>query len=582
MPDIAAVRAEIKAWERDFRNNHHRDPSVQDIRDQPAIAEKYKLYKKLSKATAEHAPPPGQSSSHPPSTPPRPQARQSRAGIISKPRAVEPAAPLPGFNPFSPVKDKGKQKGHFQKSASSRARKPTSNPFATPSKNKPKPLTQSRSVSPDPFSQIEPLPTANNSSDHQLPPAPNTAISRARKRLRGEPVSPSPNKQKRQRIGSQTGLPFPRLASPLSSDGGESDEQGETGEHNSSFVVDSPVKAPLGGKSFKRLFEDAILPSGLPRKPSGLTQAQSADTSDIAAFFAEGGAKDHANREAAKQKQKVQTDVTRRNVGLKRDRRAGDIDEKLASNRIFPSKHDVFSVDDSLNGSQSLPSGRTAQADKLVPSHSSQARASTKRALRDEEHASESLSQGFTHTPELTLLPPSPPPNGSSTNHQSKGKGKTAATSRKKAKVAEEEVEEEEDDSPDEFIVKVVNRSHAQQAPENADSLDWDPILNYGAHNHDPHVQHDTDLTGHQETGTFHVDLPDKLRLVLAISSSSHASKEEHVVRGLLHGSRVGHYDASRGGNIWDVGEGGDDARVETEGEDDWEGEPVPWEVGEL
>jgi hypothetical protein len=35
--DLAIVRAEIKAWERNFRVSNGRQPSVQDIRDQPQI-----------------------------------------------------------------------------------------------------------------------------------------------------------------------------------------------------------------------------------------------------------------------------------------------------------------------------------------------------------------------------------------------------------------------------------------------------------------------------------------------------------------------------------------------------------------
>ena len=35
--DVATLRAEIKSWERDFRANHGRDPSIQEIKDQPAI-----------------------------------------------------------------------------------------------------------------------------------------------------------------------------------------------------------------------------------------------------------------------------------------------------------------------------------------------------------------------------------------------------------------------------------------------------------------------------------------------------------------------------------------------------------------
>ncbi len=35
--DVAPLRAEIKAWERDFRASHGRDPSLQEIKDQPHI-----------------------------------------------------------------------------------------------------------------------------------------------------------------------------------------------------------------------------------------------------------------------------------------------------------------------------------------------------------------------------------------------------------------------------------------------------------------------------------------------------------------------------------------------------------------
>jgi hypothetical protein len=64
----------------------------------------------------------------------------------------------------------------------------------------------------------------------------------------------------------------------------------------------------------------------------------------------------------------------------------------------------------------------------------------------------------------------------------------------------------------------------------------------------------------------------------------------------LIYGARRGNYDPSKGGEIWGVGEFEDEERDEfaldaghsrtTRGvyddEDDWEGEGVPWEVGEL
>ena len=81
------------------------------------------------------------------------------------------------------------------------------------------------------------------------------------------------------------------------------------------------------------------------------------------------------------------------------------------------------------------------------------------------------------------------------------------------------------------------------------------------------------------DPGEFEVHLPDHLRRMLAISpSKARDPNEEGVVRELLYGQRTIHYDGARGGDIWEVGELGHG----TEGEEDWEGEPVPWETGEL
>jgi hypothetical protein len=92
-----------------------------------------------------------------------------------------------------------------------------------------------------------------------------------------------------------------------------------------------------------------------------------------------------------------------------------------------------------------------------------------------------------------------------------------------------------------------------------------------------------------QDDSQIEVDLPDKLRQVLALESSkARDSQSERMVKSLLYGRRAGNYDPVKGGEIWDVGEDErrhdeeEDTRRDTEGEDDWEGEPVPWEVGEL
>jgi hypothetical protein len=35
--ELASVRAEVKAWERNFKRENGRDPTVDDIRKQPAV-----------------------------------------------------------------------------------------------------------------------------------------------------------------------------------------------------------------------------------------------------------------------------------------------------------------------------------------------------------------------------------------------------------------------------------------------------------------------------------------------------------------------------------------------------------------
>jgi hypothetical protein len=37
MDDIPSLRAELKAWEREFKTDHGREPSVDDIKERPSI-----------------------------------------------------------------------------------------------------------------------------------------------------------------------------------------------------------------------------------------------------------------------------------------------------------------------------------------------------------------------------------------------------------------------------------------------------------------------------------------------------------------------------------------------------------------
>ncbi|KAG2120676.1 uncharacterized protein F5147DRAFT_756634 [Suillus discolor] len=561
MADVVSLRTEIKAWERDFKSKFSRDPSVQDIKDQPAIADKYKLYKKLSKAVAAAA-----CLSQTPTTPPKSTAHPSRSRIISKPREVEVVAPLPGFNPFSPVKNKGKQRYSPPASSFSTRKAPLPNPFATPSKNIPN--RSSRRESPDNFPEGQPDLSIGTPLNSQLPPARNTAVSRARKRLRGEPVSPSPNKQKRQRIGSHSALPF-RLSHFSSDD--ESDRVMGGPDVNNSFVDDSPVKLPAGGKSFRLLFEDTLPTASVPKRPANISKSHSRGSDD--AVISHGvDSNDATSLEASP----ANAHKDSRRSKSRQDNQKSKADTKPTLMSKFTKKDQFPSAEGRVNQSRS----RTITAEKRTHIKSQEPKLSLKRVLEVV-----SVNNGLTSTssPQFPLLPPSPTSEAASSNRRvaANGQGK-AGTSRKKARVADEEDEEEDEDGLDELAVKVINRTQtAQQVLENAEELDWDPILHGGARDRDQYAT--AGDTSCDEKGTFHVDLPEELRLMLAISPSrTRNSKEERVFRGLLYGDRVGHYDASRGGDIWDIGEAEDVTRDSTEGEDDWEGEPIPWEVGEL
>jgi hypothetical protein len=156
-----------------------------------------------------------------------------------------------------------------------------------------------------------------------------------------------------------------------------------------------------------------------------------------------------------------------------------------------------------------------------------------------------------------------------------------------------EQAEDDSDELQSNGKLRIVGRNgtrlgHAGKGPD-ADyvSFETDPILGYARFS-GPRVSPPNDAQ--QEAGNVEVDLPDKLRRVLALQSAgskTQVSEEDRLVQGLLYGRRTTYYDPVKGGEIWDVGEdhqviSEERAYKYTEDEEDWEGEPVAWEVGEL
>ncbi|KAJ6503281.1 hypothetical protein C8R47DRAFT_1210549 [Mycena vitilis] len=495
--DVSTLRTEIKTWERNFRAEHGREPSRQDIKEKPGLAEKYKEYKKLTKAAEALRPakPP-----NPPSTPPKTQSRDAAhpSLLLSKPRSIAAAQPLSGFNPFSPQKGKGKQK---ESSPDSHSR---SNPFRLARDPSPAPpiiFPSFAAKTSDPFAST-----------------PNNAVSRARKRLRGEPVSPSPNKEKRRRIIRED----------------SDDEDDEQSGANTSFVDDSPAKPPNGVRSFKLLFDEA---SAKPKFP--LLRSKTAPSGLFGTSSLLGEGSEHMDID----------EMPSRPV------------EKMASTASTVAQDDPF-----------LEGGTASYSDNEMTDD---------RPLEEVKSAARSL------------LPPSPPPTTrrpSGQPHLNNGKARSKGDGQKATNVSmsEDEDETDEDAQNNRHKVRLFDRTAARGRVRDEDGADEDT---YRFRTRRPLEAEDVAPSEPSES----ISLPDTLLSILSLApTSSNGRQDERVVEQLLYGARRGNYDPSKGGEVWGVGELEDEERDEFaldggrrdqgayDDEDDWEGEGVPWEVGEL
>ncbi|KAI5124156.1 hypothetical protein M0805_000965 [Coniferiporia weirii] len=523
-----ALRAEIKSWERAFRVDNHRDPSINDIKAYPNIAAKYRLYKKLSKdcssSTAQKS-----LSTEAPSTPRR--------------------SSLSPVNPFSPAK------ARIKPGASNNA--PLNQPQVAELLTTP-PNRKRIYSTPSP----EPLPAAGlfMTAAHLLDDAPadSSAIRKARKRLRGDAVSPSPSRSgKKQRAIAcfstdlQPFLTENKITNP------------EDDEADMSYVDESPVKPISNRKDFKLLFDEERLPrfdlmGNNPQSSVSLT-----------------GQKRLRNGDELLQ---VVSDKEQKPIKMNKSQKqekALHLLKKAGSSKANPWIP--------------IAAGKTpcSAIDALSRNSFSDIEGDLYRTSR--EHSSLEETSGLpSDTPTSVifaseLLPPSPPP---STTGTMQGAGTTGTNRNRKkqkllmdTKVDDDSLEEQSDIHVVEFDprslrklnVYTVNSDEVDEAERDvfqvvrASYCDGDnPIIGEVA-------PHGTELE---------VSLPEDLRKILYISSSCARDREERaLVDSLLHGASD---SRNQRGEVWGVGEAEDAASAITDYEDDWAGEGVPWEAGEL
>jgi hypothetical protein len=505
----------------------------------------------------------GESVAEPPRTPSPHQGRtrllsgDAPAAILPKSRPVASSSNIETKNPFSPVKK-----------TQSAAAKPSSsiNPFLTPVK-------ATRAPSPDPFLPAQDIPSPSSRQ--------NAGIVKARKRLRGESVSPSPLPRDKRRRAN--GLDPPAYAQARSIS--PPDDKAEEG---SSFMDDSPVKAPAGVKAFAPLFKEAM-PLSQPTHskasnlttraralsraktlPSNLFGAVRKDVKDV-----QGGSTTLEAAPASASK----TYTNGKGKG-KLEERSLEEAHKAKKKKTLPGPKGLIpSRDDLFDDPTPIASASTGTS-----------RTSRKRSLSKvaEYGKQENQDEGLTSN-RWGLLPPSPPQNDDAGRYNPKGKwkGKTRDAPQRKNKKARVSAADEEDDAEDDATssegveVKVVawrGGSHSPPPQESDLRLTVDPELKQF------HLQ-----TGSMDAAaesalpsleSFEVDLPEEMRRVLALSPHDGAREmeEEDLVTGLMRGRR------RAGGEVWAPGEiGGEEEGIKrVSEEDEWEGEGVPWEVAEL
>lgn len=413
-------------------------------------------------------------------------------------------------------------------------------------------------------------------------------------------MSPSPVKEKRPRVFSKTSS-FTRQSTLgiHSDDSGDEDTDRTVKEPPPAdeAFFNSPVKRPRNGKQFRSFFEEApVTQQDLPIHPPRQPLSRTKTTTGVAGPF--GGEPKRKTRIFSPELDDEHDHDEPRGSGEKI--KALDLSLTGRPGKRMPLKHgfpravlpgrddlwditpNTQTVSASANGMQAGPSKQGIAMSKKRPLSENDM------DINQEPHREPKLSKP-------QLLPPSPPSQEAKSSVRYGRKGTGLPASRKKVKLLEGPTsgDEDEDSLEDDIQVKELSWSwnaHATHTAEGSIPIDstaeadLDPEFDPTLYRPAPVVADPPVSDG------FDVDLPEDLRRLLALSPH-HTQKdnleEGRIARELLYGRRETHYVPKRGGEIWDAGEIDDEVREENlkktlSDEDEWEGEPVPWEVGEL
>jgi hypothetical protein len=321
--------------------------------------------------------------------------------------------------------------------------------------------------------------------------------------------------------------------------------------------MESPVKPTINGKSYKHLFEET--------QPSGTRT--------------NGNAKDDGTRPTS--------NLTRKFERVRSNKRTTSVDSLnwLNSRRL----RDSITTDETKPGQSSSTIIDERGVTTTTEQREREGGVSNPIQMRKRSSSGASLDDQSGHAEVFSeLLPPSPPQSKASLPRVL-----SAAQQRnKKAKIQMVQQTEGEllsDTDSNDPIQVIEEYPHARRprhqndetfAGDDAIYLE-DMIISSPSKSHPAYAtsMNTVDNDGISEDEILEVDLPDDLQRVLSIHSSrGHDHKERDLVQAVLLG---GTPVTGIGGEVWGAGEF-EEASHNTDGEDDWASEGVPWEVAEL
>ncbi|CAE6535444.1 unnamed protein product [Rhizoctonia solani] len=559
--DIAKIKVEIKEWQRAYRRTHGRDPGKDELRKNPEMQAKYKIWQDSIKGPSHKhndqasTPPhptktlipkamPVQSTSKGPTTPFSARKKQAPRRSSSSSDERIPAPDL------SSAKRTSSRAIPFNSASKSQA--PTfpsilasdsddDNPFAATDPVSP---SRSRRASPN-----KPLQSPSKSTLFQTPSKPKlrssspetqpflTPRTKARKRMRGEEVPATPG-DKRRKLGA---------ARSILSTQDEQDEDDQDDEDDE--IIDSPKKkraTTVNGRVFTGLFDDDGMGGGNVEDASSVMDETSSFRSTPPPPPSEPDHDWTPTRSHSDQEDDDQP-ITR-----------------PKSRPVLPAigkwTHDTWDTPAPGTDFSHLRKGLGKPQPDLTKQKPNKAKSKT-----EKQPNVLAVSNPF------DLLPPMPDEEPAASTSKQYG------TSRPKAKKGKEKEKEKAVEVDD-------GESSDGTGDMNVNEIEWKPFGPLiGSQTQTQRSDSQTPMSSQTQTQTSRptlsepdptATLPSDLRTLLSLHSTRREFlRSDSLARDVLAGRSV----PVRGGEVWGVG----DMEDEEEGEgDDWDSEPEGWKGG--